>query len=192
MFVESNGARRIQECPQRPCRLYNNSLPERKINKQETNKRKKNKKKTTGKIYRRMYREHQRLYFKDKKVLPNLILNEKDKSSECKIDVKIIEDTYMERFGGESQAVDLSKYPVESTQLLSPVTPEETVKRMKKDTSAGPDGIDIKKLLNIDRNRHILTNMFNTFLVTRAIPIIIAKKLWFYIKEASTWLELET
>jgi hypothetical protein len=144
------------------------------------NKKKKGKtkgKKHANKTKLNKYREQQRLYYKDRKALAKLILDEKGSTSGCEIDIKEIEEVYMERFGGQSQEVDLTNYPiptpVDSTVLLAPFTPEEIVKgfkKMKKDTAAGPDNIDIKEVIKFDRKGHLLTNLFNIFLVGRKIP----------------------
>jgi hypothetical protein len=97
------------------------------------------------------YRVHQRLFSKDKKALANLVLDGKEESQKCGLDPTLVEEIYRERFGGESQAVNLDKYPratqVSSVGLLKPFTTDEIregYRRAKKETAAGPDGIELK------------------------------------------------
>lgn len=65
--------------------------------------------------------------------------------------------------------MDLSNYPeaprVDSEALLKPFAPQEVervMKRAKKDSAAGPNKIDLKKFIAVDRDGKALTNFFNT------------------------------
>ena len=87
-----------------------------------------------------------------------------------------METTYIERFSGESQEVDLSMYPpaepVDNAALIKPITPEEVVKvfsKANKDTAVGPGQIDLK-LIAEDRKGIALSNLFNTWLFTGKVP----------------------
>ena len=84
--------------------------------------------------------------------------------------------TYTERFSGESQEVDLSMYPpaepVDNAALIKPISPEEVkaFSKANKDTAAGPDLIELRKLIAEDRKGIALSNLFNTWLVTGKVP----------------------
>ena len=113
----------------------------------------------------------------DRKGLSKLILDGKEGDAKCDLDPEIVERTYTERFSGESQEVDLSMYPpaepVDNAALIKPITPEEVVKafsKANKDTAAGPDLIELRKLIAEDRKGIALSNLFNTWLVTGKVP----------------------
>ena len=96
----------------------------------------------------------------------------------CKIDPKLVEEVYCGRFGGESQEVDLSQYPKPSLKanndvLLKPITQDEvqkTIRNAKKDSAPGPDGITLEALKVLDKSFGTITNVFNTWLVTKKVP----------------------
>lgn len=124
-----------------------------------------------------MYRKHQQLYQKDKKALSALVLDGKETGGKCELDPTLVEATYMERFGGVSQDVDLSSYPpaeqVDPLALLKPFTTEEireAYARVKKDSAAGPDGIQLKTVIAKDPKGNILVNLFNSFLYKKKVP----------------------
>jgi hypothetical protein len=63
---------------------------------------------------------------------------------------KTVHATYQTQFGGESQELNLSRYP-KANRLTKPITQEEILKAYssaKNDSAAGPDGIDLKKVLS--------------------------------------------
>lgn len=126
-----------------------------------------------------MYRKHKQLYRKDKKVLTSLLLNGKETGSKCELDPTLVDATYMERFGGVSQEVDLSSYPpadqVDPLELLKPFTTGEiraAFKRVKKDSAAGPDEIELRTVMAKDPKGQILVNLFNSFLYRKKVPEI--------------------
>ena len=57
------------------------------------------------------YRRIQRLYYKNRKQLATEILDYKPAAAKCDLDPKTVHATYQARFGGESQEVNLSRYP---------------------------------------------------------------------------------
>lgn len=94
-----------------------------------------------------MYRKHQQLYRKDKK----------ESGGKCELDPTLVEATYMDRFLGVSQDVDLCSYPpaeqVYPLALLKHFTTDEiptAFKRAKKDSEAGPDEIELKTVMAKD------------------------------------------
>ncbi|VDI58124.1 Hypothetical predicted protein [Mytilus galloprovincialis] len=114
---------------------------------------------------------------KNRKQLASEILDRKTEAAKCAIDPKVVSDTYQGRFGGESQKVDLSKYPkpkpANNWLLLKPFTRVEVTKafeRAKRDSAAGPDGIALDDLKSIDKSNAMLTNIFNVWLFTRLVP----------------------
>ena len=85
--------------------------------------------------------------------------------------------TYQARFGGESQEVHLSRYPKAKPAnidlLTKPITQDEILKaysRAKKDSAAGPDGIGLKKLKELDPQFAMTCNIYNVWLYTRKVP----------------------
>ena len=63
--------------------------------------------------------------------------------------------------------------PIDNEALIKPITPEEVVKafsKANKDTAAGPDLIDLRKLIAENRKGIALSNLFSTWLVTGKVP----------------------
>lgn len=92
------------------------------------------------------YRRVQNLFSRRRKQLATEILDCKVASTKCDIDPQIVQETYEGRFGGESQEVNLSKYPkakpADNNMLIEPITQQEIQKaysRAKKDSASGPD-----------------------------------------------------
>jgi hypothetical protein len=112
------------------------------------------KKRVRNKTKLHNYQQQERLFTKDRKALATLILDEKGKAGGCPVEPSSIEETYMGRFGGESQEVDLTAYPLTKpmayTSLLKPFIPrgiKRSLKKMKKNTAPGPDEVDIKEII---------------------------------------------
>ncbi|CAC5401992.1 unnamed protein product [Mytilus coruscus] len=119
------------------------------------------------------FRRVQSLFDRNRKQLAAEILDRKAEAAKCNIDPKVVADTYQARFGGESQKVDLSKYPLpkpaNNQLLLKPFTRVEVtkaVKRAKRDSAAGPDGIALDDLKSIDKSNAMITNIYNVWLFT--------------------------
>lgn len=111
----------------------------------------------TYRVLRRISRRVQNLYSRKRKQLATEILDCKLGSAKCDVDPQIVQETYQARFGGESQEVNLSKYPkaksADNDMLLKPITQQEIYKaysRAKKDSASGPDGLGLKKLKQLD------------------------------------------
>ena len=88
------------------------------------------------------------MYYNKRKQLVTEILDCKPAAAKCDLDPKTVHATYQAQFGGESQEVNLSRYP-KANRLTKPITQEEILKaysRAKKDSAAGPDGIDLKRV----------------------------------------------
>jgi hypothetical protein len=88
------------------------------------------------------------LYYKNRKQLATEILDCKPAAAKCDLDPKTVHATYQTQFGGESQELNLSRYP-KANRLTKPITQEEILKAYssaKNDSAAGPDGIDLKKV----------------------------------------------
>ena len=127
----------------------------------------------------KQFRTDQYLFENDRsrKALSKRLLDGKESNAKCNLDPEVVEQTYKGRLGGVSQEVDLSSYPptekVDNNELLKPFT-SKTVKaamrKAKKNTAAGPDKTDLKKLLTVDRQGKTLTNLFNTWLLTGYVP----------------------
>jgi len=88
-----------------------------------------------------------------------------------------VQETYQARFDGESQEVNLSKYPkakpADNDMLLKPITQQEIYKaysRAKKDSASGPDGVVLKKLKQLDPHFAMTSNLYNVWLYTRKVP----------------------
>ena len=78
-----------------------------------------------------------------------------------------MEQNYKEQFGGVSQEVDLFSYPpaekADNDAQLRPFTSKvlkAAMRKIKKNTTAGPDMIDLKKLLTVDRQGKTLKIFF--------------------------------
>ena len=157
------------------CKPPENKRPKRKMDK--VNQKGKPPKGKKAKEKAKQFRTDQYLFENDRKALSKRLLDGKETDAKCNLDPKVVEQTYQERFGGVSQEVDLSNYPpaekVDNNELLRPFT-SKTVKaamrKAKKNTAAGPDKIDLKKLLTVDRQGKTLTNLFNTWLLTGHVP----------------------
>lgn len=123
------------------------------------------------------FKTDQFLYENDRKTLAKRLLDGKEADAKCDLDPEVVEQTYKERFGGESQEVDLSSYPqaqpVNNEALMCPFTSKQVKKAMlkaNKNTSAGPDKIGLGKLRSVDRQGKALTNLFNTWLLMGNVP----------------------
>lgn len=123
------------------------------------------------------FRRIQMLFDKNRKQLVSELLDGKGAAAKCELDPKVVYETYSERFGGESQEVDLSKYPkaspADNVRLLGPISQEEVAKAMaraKKDSASGPDGIGLKDLKTLDPKLAMTTNIYNVWLYTGKIP----------------------
>ena len=126
---------------------------------------------------REEYRRIQRLYYKKRKELATEILDCKPAAAKCDLDPKTVHATYQARFGGESQEVNLSRYPkakpADNELLMKPITQDEIQKaysRAKKDSAAGPDGIGLRKLKELDPKFAMTCNIYNVWLHTRKVP----------------------
>ena len=126
---------------------------------------------------REEYRRIQRLYYKKRKELATEILDCKPAAAKCDLDPKTVHATYQARFGGASQEVNLSRYPkakpADNELLMKPITQDEIQKaysRAKKDSAAGPDGIGLRKLKELDPKFAMTCNIYNVWLHTRKVP----------------------
>ena len=154
------------------CKSSENKRTTRKMGK--ANQKGKNPKGKKAKEKAKQFRTDQ--FENDRKALSKRLLDGKESGAKCNLDPEVVEQTYKERFGGVSQEVDLSSYPpaekVDNNELLKPFT-SKTVKaamrKAKKNTAAGPDKTDLKKLLTVDRQGKTLTNLFNTWLLTSIV-----------------------
>ena len=142
------------------------------------------------------YRRVQNLYSKRRKQLAAEILDGKKGSAKCDIDPQIVQETYQARFGGESQEVNLSKYPkakhADNEMLTKPISQQEVQKaytRAKKDSASGPDGIGLKKLKELDPKFAMTTNLYNVWLFTGKVPIEIKENRSILLPKGTTGLD---
>ena len=104
--------------------------------KQTKSKRKRNRHKTdSAKAKAREFRETQTLYCKNRKRLAGKILEGKDQE-ECPLDVKVVEETYRDHFGGVSKVVNLDHYPppegaMDAESVVRPVSAAEVSRAIR-------------------------------------------------------------
>jgi hypothetical protein len=103
-----------------------------------------------------------------------------------------VQETYEGRFGGESQEVNLSKYPkakpADNNTLIEPMTQQEIQKaysRAKKDSASGPDGIGLKKLKELDPQFAMTSNLYNVWLYReyRFCTLLYSSCLFFFLPD---------
>lgn len=166
-----------------------------------TSKRKSKKKKGKNRwrsreVKRDEYANQQFLFEKNQKSLAKLLLDGKSDSEKCEISPEVVEETYKERFGGVSQEVDLSGYPmpepVDKEQLVSPITLEEVqgaIRRSNKNTAAGPDQIDLKFVIKVNPEGQFLANLFNTWLCVGKVPVSVKENRSILLPKGSEGLD---
>lgn len=144
----------------------------------------------------RSFRTHQFLFENDRKALASKLFSGKEEEAKCDLEPEVVEKTYTERFGGDSQVVDLSEYPpaeqVNNEKLMEPISPAEVKRALgkaKKDTAAGPDLIDLKNLKANDHQGHALSNIFNTWLLTGKVPESVKENRSILLPKGSTDLD---
>ena len=142
------------------------------------------------------YRRVQNLYSRRRKQLAAEILDGKKGPTKCDVDPQVVQETYQARFGGESQEVNLSKYPkakpADNEMLIRPISQQEIQKaysRAKKDSASGPDGIGLKKLKELDPQFAMTTNLYNVWLFTGKVPIEIKENRSILLPKGATGLD---
>ena len=116
----------------------------------------------------KQFRTDQYLFENDRKTLSKRLQDGKESDAKSNLDPKVVQQTYKERFGGVSQEVDLSSYPPaekvdnnEVLKLFTSKTVKAAMRKAKKNTAAGPDKIDLRKLLTVNKQGKTLTNLFS-------------------------------
>lgn len=142
------------------------------------------------------YHDHQYLFRQNRSGLATVILDQKELDTKCGLDPVDVESTYRARFGGESQPVNLDRYPipqpVDNVKLCKPIKVGEVTRalaRAKKDSAKGPDGIGLRTVIKCDPKGLFLTNMFNTWLCTAKIPSVVKENRSILLPKSSEGLE---
>jgi len=119
----------------------------------------------------------QRLFATRRKVLVKELLDGK-RDADCPLDVKVVEQTYQGRFGGESKIVNLQGFPApeslaDNSELLRPINRLEVRQAlggMKNDSATGPDGVKVLPVKNLENRTGTISLILNAWLYSGIVP----------------------